>query len=1158
MPTVIRDPSAGSRTRIGAVPVWAVMALAYCLCPGAARATQIQWVGPVGGLWSNAGNWNPASVPGAADDAVLNSGQIIVDGTAAPNTVTLGVGASLTIQKNASLSWIGGKISGNLAVSSGGVLNIQGSSNHALNSGDSTNTATLKNSGTVNWDGAGQIDGEYGATVSNSGVFNAQNDGTFVHGYYGNTPQFSNFATGSFEKTGGVGAVAFSSWVVNDSGSMIIQCGTVSLQGGAFLGVGGGGASFVGPGVCSIDSDCTLAGTITPGGALQLASGTLTAQGSMSGPGAFLWLGGTITGTLVVNAGAVLSIQGTNDHSLNSRDSTNPATVSNLGTVNWDGAGQIDGEYGATFSNTGVFNAQNDGAFVYSGYSGTPQFNNLAAASFEKTGGVGAVVFSSWAVNDSGSMIIQGGTVSLDGGAFLGAVGGGASFVGPGVCSIDSDCTLAGTITPGGALQLTSGTLTAQGPISGSGPFLWLGGTITGAFVVNAGAVLAIQGTNNHPLNSGDSTNPATISNLGTVNWDGAGEIDGEYEATINNMGVFKAQNDGNFVHNGYENTPTFNNAAGASFAKTAGTGAVAFNGWELNDTGSMTIDSGTVSLQGGVSMGASGAVTSFVGPGVCSIDSDCTLAGTITPGGALRMTAGTLLAKAPIAGPGAFLWLGGTITGVFAVNAGAVLSIQGSNDHQLNSSDNTNPASISNLGTINWDGAGQIVGQYGAAINNAGTFNAQNDGSLVDGWGNRPSFNNLSGGGIWIGAAAFNLWEVSNSGIMSVLNGTIDATDSFTQTASGSLIIGMAGLIPGTQLSQVVVGGAASLVGNLTVSFQNGFVPAVATSFAPVICGSITGKFAAISAPPASLTVSYNTSNITLTVNASAWAPVDVAVGSDNNTRVLWRNPDGRAVIWSQDRTSGDYTQGPTFGPYDGGAWQATRIACGADGISHVIWNKSDGTLSLWWVDSNNTFQKNMIYGPFAGWSASDIAVGSDNLTRILWTNTDGRAIVWSVDGTTGNYTQGPAYGPYTGYTAVALACGSDGLTRLVWANPLGIASLWIMNAQNQYESFTIYGPYTGWIPTDIDVGSDKLARVLWTNTVDGRAIVWSVDASGNRSNDLNFEGPFNGYTAQRVACGSDGFTRLTWVSTGSVLSFWHMEANNTMLTFNIYGPYF
>jgi hypothetical protein len=216
------------------------------------------------------------------------------------------------------------------------------------------------------------------------------------------------------------------------------------------------------------------------------------------------------------------------------------------------------------------------------------------------------------------------------------------------------------------------------------------------------------------------------------------------------------------------------------------------------------------------------------------------------------------------------------------------------------------------------------------------------------------------------------------------------------------------------------------------------------------------------------------------------------------------------------------------------------------------------------------------MLYGPFDGWTATDIAVGSDNLhagsanlligeqvatddnvTHILWTSATGQALVWSVDSTTGNYTAGITYGPYPGYTAVALACGTDGLTRVLWANPLGMASLWIMDAQNQYQSCTIFGPYAGWIPTDLDVGSDDLARVLWTNTTDGRAIVWSVDANGNPTNNQNFYGPFNGYAAQRVACGSDGFTRLTWVSTSGVLSLWNMAPDNTLLTFNVYGLY-
>jgi hypothetical protein len=333
-----------------------------------------------------------------------------------------------------------------------------------------------------------------------------------------------------------------------------------------------------------------------------------------------------------------------------------------------------------------------------------------------------------------------------------------------------------------------------------------------------------------------------------------------------------------------------------------------------------------------------------------------------------------------------------------------------------------------------------------------------------------------------------------------------------------------------------------------------------------PLVNGAAAFSTSTLSGGSHNITAAYSgaidftgaTSTALTQIVQSAWLPADVSVGADDLARVLWTNPNGQAVVWSLDRTSGNYTAGPDFGPYDGGVWQATRIACGKDGVSHVLWNKSDGTLSLWWLNSDNTFQTNMIYGPFAGWAATDIAIGSDNLTRILWTNVnDGRAIVWSVDanGVASNNTN--FYGPYPGYTAGALACGSDGLTRLIWANPLGIASYWIMTANNQMQSYTLFGPYTDWIPTDIDVDSDDLARVLWTNTVDGRAIVWSVDASGNPTNNQNFYGPFNGYTAQRVACGSDGFTRLTWLSGDGTLSFWHMAPDNIMLTFNIYGPY-
>ena len=389
---------------------------------------------------------------------------------------------------------------------------------------------------------------------------------------------------------------------------------------------------------------------------------------------------------------------------------------------------------------------------------------------------------------------------------------------------------------------------------------------------------------------------------------------------------------------------------------------------------------------------------------------------------------------------------------------------------------------------------------------------------------------------------------------VVSVLAPSIALTSSPNPATPGQTITFTATVSPVAPATGTPTGTVFFLDGTTTLAIRT------------LVNGAATFSTAALSNGAHTITAFYSGNSMfgsaqaTLTqVVGVAWLPRDVSVGADDLSRVLWANPDGRAVLWSLDRTTGNYTQGPIFGPYDGGAWHATRIACGKDGISHVLWTNPDGRLSLWWLNADNTFQNNVIYGPFAGWVATDIAVGSDNFARILWTNSnDGRAVVWSVNASGAASNNTSFYGPYPGYTAVALACGSDGLTRLIWANPLGIASYWIMNSENQEQSFTIFGPYTDWIPTDIDVGSDNLARVLWTNTVDGRAIVWSVDSSGNATDNTNFYGPYPGYTAQHVACGSDGYTRLMWLSAGDMLSFWHMSADNLMLTFNIYGPYF
>src|SRR5262249_6516216 len=61
-----RGKSMTSRHCSHLVLIWAILATS-----AAARADDISWNNPVGGLWSIPGNWNPMSVPGSSDHAII-------------------------------------------------------------------------------------------------------------------------------------------------------------------------------------------------------------------------------------------------------------------------------------------------------------------------------------------------------------------------------------------------------------------------------------------------------------------------------------------------------------------------------------------------------------------------------------------------------------------------------------------------------------------------------------------------------------------------------------------------------------------------------------------------------------------------------------------------------------------------------------------------------------------------------------------------------------------------------------------------------------------------------------------------------------------------------------------------------------------------------
>jgi hypothetical protein len=105
-----------------------------------------------------------------------------------------------------------------------------------------------------------------------------------------------------------------------------------------------------------------------------------------------------------------------------------------------------------------------------------------------------------------------------------------------------------------------------------------------------------------------------------------------------------------------------------------------------------------------------------------------------------------------------------------------------------------------------------------------------------------------LAGSGT-IQAAVVNGGVTSPGGSPGTLS--LGTNQNYQQVASGVLLIELGGHNPGTQYDQLVVGGNANLAGTLELPLINGFVPQPGDQFQVLTCGSQTGRFSQINAPP-------------------------------------------------------------------------------------------------------------------------------------------------------------------------------------------------------------------------------------------------------------------------------------------------------------------
>jgi hypothetical protein len=418
------------------------------------------------------------------------------------------------------------------------------------------------------------------------------------------------------------------------------------------------------------------------------------------------------------------------------------------------------------------------------------------------------------------------------------------------------------------------------------------------------------------------------------------------------------------------------------------------------------------------------------------------------------------------------FNWLGGNLNadgpGSNTVTVTSALNISGATAKAL--SYYTAPGrNLVNNGVATWGGA-NITAQGGASIFNNGTLNVTNDVALQ--WGGTGNTPTLFNAGTFAktagtGTANFSSTAITNSGTFNYNVGNLTVGGNFVQT-NGSSFLGTnftvngnlrveagtltgkgnvtgylynngalnpgasPGLIagatftnsassivnielaatnaPGTNYDQIRLTGAASLTGTMNVSLFNNFAPQLSNSFIVMRFGSRVGTFPTINPPPGvTLQADYSTTNLILTVIGLTNAPLQIT--SFPSDQIVW-TPDpvtfnvgvsGTTPISYQWQLNGTNLLGATNSSYSIAAVAPTNAGTYTVQIADNFGATTNASALLTVIPFDGTiYWTNVVGGNWsvpANWlpnrvpGATNVAVISSNGNYTVSINTDAAA---------------------------------------------------------------------------------------------------------------------------------------------------------------------
>jgi hypothetical protein len=441
-----------------------------------------------------------------------------------------------------------------------------------------------------------------------------------------------------------------------------------------------------------------------------------------------------------------------------------------------------------------------------------------------------------------------------------------------------------------GSFSLTGGTLQSAAALTIDGSCAWGGGAMTGAGTTQVASGIAISGTGVKDLTGG-----RILETSGTTTWAGTGSIRAGSSTAIRNFGTWDAQ--ANTTMSLLSSPTVFENRAGATFKKSAGTGTTTID-IAFDNAGTVDVQSGTINLSAagngtGAFNGSAGTTLRFGGgahvlsaassidvgtlslttgsldvSGACSADATTISGGTLTfeaaatlatLGSSLSITAGTLTLTSgedvalgtltqsggTLAGTddvtvsGLVTWSGGTMSGAATTSAGGDIAISGNAVKDL-----TNGRTLDAAGSVTWTGTGTI--RLGlSTIRNAGTWTAQSDAQITTLTGS-PLFENLTGATFrkttGTGTTTFAV-PYTGAGAIDVQSGTLSFTAGGTfpgaiTGASGTTLRFAGGTCALPSGSSVAAAAVSVIGGGTAVDVHGSFSASNSTT---ITAGSLT-----------------------------------------------------------------------------------------------------------------------------------------------------------------------------------------------------------------------------------------------------------------------------------------------------------------------------